>query len=209
MDGRSARPVINVLVVAVYQEDTAWLEKVPQSWDMMVLRKGIDLPNEGREAGTFLHAMTLPEVRAADWVAFVQGEPFEHCPDLFARLAALAESDGVGGGRPVAERSVEPGEQRSLMASSGSASAFEWLGEPHLSDRMGGPWDRLPIAEKHLRWTDRPMGDSVTFAAGGQFVVAGAAIRRLPEARLDWLRKEAALERNAWAFERLWEAILS
>ncbi len=177
---------MNVLVVAVFQEDTAWLEKVPQSWDIVVLRKGIDLPNEGREAGTFLHAMTLPEVRAADWVAFVQGEPFEHCPDLIARLS-------------VAANYVHPD----------PGPYFEWLGEPHLSDRMGGPWDRLPIAEKHLRWTDRPMGDSVTFAAGGQFVVAGAAIRRLPEARLDWLRSEAALERNAWSFERLWEAILA
>ncbi len=199
---------MNVLVVAVFNEDTGWLEKVPQTWDLMVLRKGIDLPNEGREAGTFLHAMTLPEVRAADWVAFVQGEPFEHCPDLIARLAALA-----GRERPATQAADERGDVGSSPTlddrSSRPASAFEWLGDPHLSDRMGGPWDRLPIAEKHLRWTDRPMGESVTFAAGGQFVVAGAAIRRLPVSRLDWLRQEAALERNAWSFERLWGAILN
>ncbi len=148
-----SRPLLNVLVVAVWNEDTGWLEKVPQSWDLMVLRKGIDLPNVGREAATFLAAMAMPEVRAADYVACVQGSPLDHAPNLIARLAAPRETP------------------------------FEWLGEPHLSDRMGGPWDRLPI-------------------------VAGAAIRRLPEARLDWLRKEAALERNAWSFERLWQAIL-
>jgi hypothetical protein len=78
------------LVVARYKEDVSWLSKVSPEWTVKVYDKGAgDLPNfPGREAHTYLHhiVMNLYQQGIGDETAFVQGNPFDHCPSLLSDL---------------------------------------------------------------------------------------------------------------------------
>lgn len=87
------------LVVAHYNENLAWLRRVPPSFRITVYHKGHDasrgekLPNIGREAHTYMHHIAKQYEELADVTVFVQGHPFDHAPDLHARLLALAKGD--------------------------------------------------------------------------------------------------------------------
>ncbi|MFM7373695.1 MAG: DUF3431 domain-containing protein, partial [Chthoniobacterales bacterium] len=85
------------LVVARYDEDLAWLKRVPKEFLVTVYDKGdgssggVPLNNEGREAHTYLHHLTERYESLADVTVFVQGHPFDHAPDLHKVLRALAD----------------------------------------------------------------------------------------------------------------------
>lgn len=80
------------LVVARFEEDLAWLSKVPASIAITVYNKGsscqnlpqralvFSIPNMGRESHTMsLHCAAMMDV-LADYTVFTQGDPFEHSP---------------------------------------------------------------------------------------------------------------------------------
>ena len=102
------------LVVAQYQEDVSWVSDFP-AWEPLIVRKEIDLPNEGREPSSFFWAMERL-YGTNETIAFVQGNPFAHAPDMrlnpvdgFTWLGnATYLSDWDGGphhyGLPVRER---------------------------------------------------------------------------------------------------------
>lgn len=65
------------LVVARFNENTSWLRLVRKPWKPVIVQKGKDLPNEGREASSYLWAMQ--QFYDDDgYIAFVQGDPYAH-----------------------------------------------------------------------------------------------------------------------------------
>jgi hypothetical protein len=175
------------LVVAQWNEDVAWVDRA-RDWAVRVVRKGVDLPNRGREPSSFLYAIVADysHIEPGDIYCFVQGDPYVHCADLDARL-----TNPIAGG-------------------------FRWLGgdrrlgpDPLTSDGMGRPHDSgCPVAETYEQWTGRPFPGVVSFHPGGQFMVDGGLIRRysLPH----YLRAYSELlvdgGRLPYAYERLWGA---
>lgn len=175
---------MNIFVVAAYQEKTGWTDLLPGGWEPWVLRKGVDLPNEGREPATFLHAIGKL-LRRTGWEAagFAQGNPFDHCHDLYDRLNAYR-------------------------------AGFVWLGDPaYTSDRQGSPHDgELPVDAMHERWIRRQfpvMPGHVRFAAGGQFVADRATLEKHPPVFYRRMGRDVCQGRNAWCAERLWEQIFT
>ena len=174
---------MNLLVIARHEENLAWTAHLPHGWHTIVVQKGVDMPNAGREPASF--ALAADELvrtgrnRAAiELVAFVQGNPFAHCADLFHCLTDPWPDD----------------------------AGFRWLGDPHLSGASGEPHDSgLPVKELYEQLVGKPFPGEVYFAAGGQFMCRTDLLEGVPWAKLVDL---ACLNRNAWAFERLWESII-
>ena len=83
-------------VVARYTEDTSWLDQLrdlPET-TILVLNKGgggegVQLENVGREAHSFAFfcAEWYDKLHDDDIVSFVQGYPFDHCPDAIAKIS--------------------------------------------------------------------------------------------------------------------------
>lgn len=68
-----------LLVVARYNENTDWATgKLPEGWECRVVQKGVDLPNVGREASSFLWFMATQEIDPDTTYAFLQGDPYPH-----------------------------------------------------------------------------------------------------------------------------------
>src|SRR5438067_907055 len=65
------------LIVARHEEDTSWTSRVPQEWEIVLVQKGRDLPNVGREPASFFWDMhkLYPKLKDDDTLAFVQGDP--------------------------------------------------------------------------------------------------------------------------------------
>jgi hypothetical protein len=172
---------VNWLVVARYQEDISWSDSLPAGWERLVVQKDVDVPNEGREASSYLWAMSrlFHEPLDHELVCFAQGNPFDHCPDL---LAALEEDSA--GFRPLGLWRVECDE----------------AGRPH---HQG-----LPVREQFEALLDQEWPGSVKFTAGAQFVVDGRTLRSRPAHGYRKLQSMMGGV-NAWVMERLWEAWLS
>ena len=75
-----------LIVIARYNENIEWVNSL--NCDYLVYNKGghvdkdyIPLPNDGREAETFLRYIRDNYQNLPDIVGFVQGNPFDHCPD--------------------------------------------------------------------------------------------------------------------------------
>ena len=80
------------IVIARYKENLDWLKKIKKSKDIKitVYNKGlpdidipfIQLPNSGRESGTYLYHIINNYDKLADQTIFCQGDPIFHAPDL-------------------------------------------------------------------------------------------------------------------------------
>jgi hypothetical protein len=80
------------IVVARYNENLDWLKKIKKSKNLKitVYNKGlpdisidaINLPNTGRESGTYLYHIINNYDKLADQTIFCQGDPIFHAPDL-------------------------------------------------------------------------------------------------------------------------------
>lgn len=82
-----------LLVVARYNEDIGWVDQT--GWPHLIYNKGpalarpcITVPNVGRDSETILRYILEHYTCLPDLVAFAQGNPFHHCRDFLARLAA-------------------------------------------------------------------------------------------------------------------------
>ncbi len=177
------------LVVARYQADITWLDKV-EGWTPIVVQKKTDelegdMPNEGREPAAFLHAILrhYDRIQPTDVWAFVQDNPFDHCRDL---LNILNE--------PV--------------------RAFSWLGGDYLKTSDGeGKQDHpeLPVAELYSKWINKdwPEGNTVDFAPGGQFKTTGKQLLSWPKEHYQTMYDDVCIDYQAWAAERLWGEIFT
>lgn len=171
-----ARAVLNRLIVARHNEDLAWLKEIPDGWRATVVQKNQHLPNEGREGASFFWAMH--HLRLSGVVAFVQGNPFQHCPGLFDRL-------------------TQPITGFTWLGDSN-----------HHTDGRGSPHHPgLPVDTLHERWLGKPHQGLTRFAAGGQFAIPATYLARYSKVFYEEMQVEAmSVEQAPWVLERLWEA---
>lgn len=85
------------IVVARYNEDVEWVKKYENH---IIYNKGSDIPephirleNVGREAHTYLHHIVKNYDNLSDYVVFLQGNPFDHSPNLFNTLDNIILSE--------------------------------------------------------------------------------------------------------------------
>ena len=179
-----AKPVRKFLVVARYKEDVGWVGDMA-GWEPIIIQKQTEdleghLPNKGREPSSFFYAIVerYDDIRPNDVWAFVQGKPFDHCPNL---ATDLSRADGTFRwlGNPA-----------------------------KVSDGEGKPdHPELPVSQKHEEWLGREFSGSVQFAPGGQYVVSGEIIKKKSISFYKKLMEDFCQDYNAWVAERLWEEI--
>lgn len=171
-----------ILVVAQYKENVEWT-KHPALDDYVksIIKKEVDIPNIGREPHTFLW-QTLRlyrSIRPDDEIAYVQGNPFDHCPDLIERLQT-----------PI-QKNYEPL----------GKSIFESMGD-------GSPHHRgLPVKEYYEKHFKKPFPEKVSFTPGGQFRIKGEALLSRPYSFYEHLFEDCAEYQHPWVLERLWGSI--
>ncbi len=180
---------MNHIVVARYEADVTWLDKLPD-WVPTVIQKQTeelegDMPNVGREPAAFLYAIMqhYDNIKSNDVWAFVQDNPFDHCPDLLQLIY-----------KPFND--------------------FEWLGGDKLKQSDGdGKQDHpnLPVARLYTKWLGKEWADDkqVSFAPGGQFIVKGSALLQYPPEFYEQLYDDVCEDYQAWVAERLWESIFN
>lgn len=174
---------MNLLTVAKYDEDTSWTQFLPKNWEVSIIEKGVDLPNKGREASSYLFNIikyydTLQDI---DKMAFVQGLPVVD----------------TGRFRPNILNQTLHG-FNILDGSSGAICTG--LGEPLHPG--------LSVAENYERYLKKPFPGLVVFAACAQFIVTGELIKSFDKSfYLDLydVTMEDAL--SPWWLERLWSSI--
>lgn len=167
------------LVIARNDEDLSWTQRVDRKrWHITVIKKGQQVPNAGREASSYLYAMSEVCYDDDGWVCFVQGDPFDHYPALIEVLN--------GGVLPM--QLVPLGK--------------DW----YESDEEGGPWHPVSLPVKE--WYEEYIGkwrESIRFAPGAQFVTPAALIRSRTQDELRALRERVeTTPGGAWTMERLW-----
>lgn len=164
------------IVVARFNENLDWLKQLPNGWKPLVVQKGKDLPNLGREFSSYFWAIDrlYPDIEDDDVLAFVHGEPFEHSPGLLSYLQSPPEKFCLTG---------------NVTIPCGAD------GSPHHPG--------LPVAEKLKQWFGIEWPGQITFTAGGESVVRGKAIRKRPVSFYRDLTEEMNQGENAWAMERL------
>lgn len=188
------------LVVARHTEDLAWLRRVPGEFRVTVYNKGDKipfsrpLPNIGREAHTYLHHLIERYETLADVTVLVQGHPFDHAPDLHARLRALA------GGRE-------------------SVGGFHWFGFLADTDDARGrrlfvPWSKNPdraelrLGDFHQQLFRQPGPGHYRFFVGAQFAVTRETVHRRTA---DFFRRARDLAVEfpfaPHCFERCWDRV--
>jgi hypothetical protein len=86
------------IVVARYNENIDWVKKYK---NVIVYNKGnpsnlkksqilfTNLDNVGREGHTFLYHIINNYDNLSDWTIFVQGNPFDHCPNFYEKIDKL------------------------------------------------------------------------------------------------------------------------
>ncbi len=94
------------VVIARYSENLEWVAEIPRAFRVVIYNKGgpitsdpvlrradriAALRNSGRESDTFLRHMLGQEVAADGYTVFLQGNPFEHSPDIIQLLGARAQ----------------------------------------------------------------------------------------------------------------------
>lgn len=199
------------LVVARHEEDLRWLRRVPPSIRVTIFNKAGSpplpadfpgrpslkvhaLPNEGREAHTYLTHLVERYETLAGITVFCQGHPFDHAPDFHDRLRGLAE----GVERP------EP---------------FLWYGFLEETDDREGkrlfvPWSKNPERRQLETWRlygelfGKPSPEFFHFRGGAQFAVRREAVQGRPR---DFYRRAlelaASIPLAAHSYERIWDRL--
>jgi hypothetical protein len=154
------------IVVSRYNEDVAWIDEFREH--VVLYNKGPDaiegahvLPNVGREGHTIFHYICENYANLDDFTIFLQGNPFDHSPDICEQL-------------------------RTLLRDGGGNADFAYFNPfRHTYNLLHGcrfHWG-LPIASVYEILFDRPAADrSVEFGCGAQFIVSRERILRRPRA---------------------------
>lgn len=83
------KPINNLkVIVTKYKEDVSWINQL--NYDVIVFNKNKEdnkfyennLPNVGREGHTFINYIINNYDNLPDYVAFLQGNPFDHCSNV-------------------------------------------------------------------------------------------------------------------------------
>lgn len=170
---------MNHLVIARHQEDVSWCDTI-ENWKPLVVTKDVDLPNEGRECSSFMFgiAALYPTLKPDDRVACVQGNPFEHCPNLADILKQTGDFVPLGDWH----------------------TTCDLEGNPHHPG--------LPIVEYWNDWIGTVPPDGLSFTAGGQFSVTANVLLNRPVEDYQRMVGEMSRPFAPWVMERLWSYFL-
>lgn len=232
------------LVVARYKEPLDWLALVPVRFRIIVYDKGgdaalpsavcgrarvVQLPNQHRESGTYLHHITTRYDSLAQWTAFCQGNPFDHSPDfvkLLDQASAWRSPQCLtwrwGAGYPPPEvlcqhKADYIGTSRVYRE---PIRATDWTTLRYADDawvaracrRHLDIADAVNLTQHLLRMagTQEPVPEEFCFGHGAAFAVKSEGIRRHPIAV--WQRLLELHDRIPdlpWVLERLWLLLLT
>ncbi len=91
----------NDIVIARYSEDLDWIENISNEFTVYIYNKEsgilsekilkradsiVKLPNFGRESDTILRHVLEQKLPKPGYTVFLQGDPFEHSPDIIGLL---------------------------------------------------------------------------------------------------------------------------
>jgi hypothetical protein len=177
-------------VIARYREDLGWTDRLDIPF--RVYNKGpdrpavprasawMDLPNLGREGGTYLRHIADHYDDLPDFLVLLQGHPFDHCPNLYHVL----------------ENHCDEGK---LIPLSGN-----WKKEALDGDYN---WEGFADCLRGLRDQIAPGLECARYATGAQYIVPRAWVRARPRQfyrdLLPRLESEVS-PLEGWAMERLW-----
>jgi len=184
------------VVVAKYNEDVGWLDRLPPAAGRVVVydkSPGGTYLNVGREAETFARAICdlYDDLPAHDHVAFLQGNPFDHLGGGIDKLVdALASSADRRDTTPIGQ----------LLES-------DALGRPHHPTplQVGACWAELVDEHGTHLPEDAARLSRWPFAAGAQYIVPTRTILGKPKAF--WKRLHELIWTGRicpWTAERLW-----
>lgn len=165
------------LIIARYKEDTNWMKQTPDGWKKYVIEKGFHMPNYGREPLSYLWWIKHHYDNLPDTMVFVQGNPFDHVPDLLDKLGVL------------------------------DIKGFEWLGkDTFVCDQKGRSHDSLPMMPWVWGEVfNCPMPEKFTFKRGCHFAVTKDVIVSRPYWWYEKLYQIIEHdEKSAWVYERIW-----
>jgi hypothetical protein len=178
------------IVVARYNEDVTWSSRYP----CVIYNKGtpipnsIELPNIGREAHTYLYHILQNYNELDDYTAFLQGNPFDHSPNLFKHLDRFSGFDELPDFIYLSE---------TILPTNNSCDFF------HPIIPLQSYYDSLfkPSTRKNF-----------LFGAGAQFLVSKKAIQSIPlevyKHLYDTLISDPTVY-GAHALERLWGVLFT
>lgn len=238
----------NELIIARYREDLGWIAKIPDGFRVIVYNKGpeleaagwrdradeiVGLPNSGRESDTFLRHVANKSVFGNGYTVFLQGDPFEHSPDLFEILDQWRSWSDV---QPLSWRWLanEKRPPRSIL----DRERQEYLGSARVRSEVFSltTWAPMQFFDAGSRWLDdeyrkaHALAEGINIAAhflrrcewhalaeqaerhmagrfsyGALFAVRQERLRALPRRNLE-LALEAANGHAVYGYvlERLW-----
>jgi hypothetical protein len=193
-------------VIARYNEPIEWVKDL--GFDYIIYNKGekispdlidpekvIEVPNEGREAETYLRYITENYEEIPDLVVFLQGNPFDHFPILF-----------------------------DVLKENSNTNEIVSLGNNTFCDLNGNDsYPGLPVGYfRNLIIPGYSSDERIDFIAGAQFIIPGVNIKNKP---LEWWNHVRNIYEQYWfsaipsgygkppghfiahVFERLWTHI--
>lgn len=193
------------IVVSHFHEDLSWLANVPKNWDIYVYNRADEnthacepmamvwdngvhltglacLKNIGREPYTFLKHIVNNYDVLDDLTVFVQGNPFDHYPELLRTLDSITPTE----------------------------NNFTWMGiGGHESYNNGAPHDcGKPVGVVSADLGLDIKAWPIHFAPGGQFAVTRDRIHAHPKEFYEKaIRILEEMPESPWCFERLWGVI--
>lgn len=189
------------IVVAKYNEDISWLDKV-RFTKKTVYNKGIDnvphainLPNIGRETQTYFHHIVENYNNLPTWTLFTQANPFDHVKDIESIINNLPMSLSE------AKINVNDG---AYFFSNGHFRV------PITSQSNGSPHHRpeLEIDELYGLLFDKEPPTEYTFTAGCIFLASKEIILKNSKEFYQKCLKITETRKNApWEFERMMQYI--
>lgn len=238
MDGTATAAALVHLVVARFQEDVSWLDRLPDGVSYIVLQKHALqpeipserqelLPNFGRETHSylsyFLSCVNGQRSALPPTLVCCQADPFDHNPNFLSDVAALVLHAAVKQSGADAVEEASCGDELSTAQTSTSrlppfVPLGVWKGSERWiwSDASGAPHQAklVPIAQtwRRLFGENRPMPLWLSFTPGACFAVDTSLVlshcARLFEAALDCGLREHIDPIEGHAFERLWLYLL-
>jgi hypothetical protein len=177
---------MKTVVIAKFNEDTSWMPSklLEQNVVAKIVHKIHDCPNVGREPFSFLWYIISQYDKLEGEYYFVQGNPFDHCPNLFAEIEKGVDTF----------KWLGKGEER------------------YVSDHNGNPHHGgLPVGDVLCRLTNVCGINHFTFTPGGQFAVTAEIIKKKPLYfyLLALTIMAENFESHPWCFERIWERIFT
>jgi hypothetical protein len=179
------------LVIARYNETIDWSSR----YKRILYNKGVPLPgsvvlpNIGREAHTYLFHIVENYDRLDDYTVFLQGNPFDHSPNLFRQLDTFATLSEMPDFFHVSEVILPTNSEV----------------DPHHRD--------TPVDKYYTFLFEKSPRRQFVFGAGAQFLVSRKAIQSLPlslyKELLDMIALDTCHPGGAHAMERLWGVLFT